>query len=288
MATRLEDAASGMRRDAFVPFFVPVRRRVRESADVATLEFDALEAGPAWSGFGPGQFNMVYAFGVGEIPVSISGDPSDPTRILHTIRAVGPVSRALATARRGEPVGLRGPFGSRWPVERAAGHDLLIVAGGIGLAPLRPVLYHALRDRGAYGRVALLYGARTPQDLLFRRELDVWRRTPGLQVRVAVDRAGPDWEGDVGFVTGQFPKVRFDPLEAVAMICGPELMIRAAAQSLQELGVDADRIHVSMERNMQCAIGHCGHCQFGPKFVCRDGPVFPYSTIAPMMAIREL
>jgi NAD(P)H-flavin reductase len=277
-----------MRPDAMTPFFLPVRRRVRETADVATLEFDATQAGSAWSGFGPGQFNMVYAFGVGEIPVSISGVPSDSDRILHTIRAVGPVSRALVAARRGEPVGLRGPFGSRWPVELAAGHDLLIVAGGIGLAPLRPVLYHVLRERSGYGRVALLYGARSPQELLFRRELDGWRRTPGLQVRVAVDLAGPDWEGDVGFVTGQFQKVRFDPLEAVAMICGPELMIRAAAQSLETLGVEPDRIHVSMERNMQCAIGHCGHCQFGPKFVCRDGPVFPYSTVAPMMAIREL
>lgn len=276
-----------MAADPFEPLFLPVGRRTRETADVTTLEF-AADARTGWAGFAPGQFNMMYAFGVGEIPVSISGDPADPQRIVHTIRSVGAVSRALAAAQRGEPIGLRGPYGSHWPVEHAVGHDVLIVAGGIGMAPLRPVLHHVLANRASYGRVALLYGARTPADLLFRRELDRWRRTPGLQVRVSVDRAGPDWEGDVGVVTTQFAKVRFDPLEAVAMICGPEIMIRASALALESVGVTLDRIHVSMERNMQCAIGHCGHCQFGPKFVCRDGPVFPYSEVAAMMAIREL
>lgn len=276
-----------MTRGPFDPVFLPVTRRARETADVTTLEF-AADAGSGWRGFAPGQFNMMYAFGVGEIPVSISGDPADPQRIVHTIRSVGAVSRALANARRGEPVGLRGPFGSRWPVEQALGRDVLIVAGGIGMAPLRPVLLHLLHNRASYGRVALLYGARTPADLLFRRELDRWRRTPGLQVRVSVDRAGPDWEGDVGLVTTQFAKVRYDPLDAVAMICGPEIMIRACASALETAGVARERIQVSMERNMQCAIGHCGHCQFGPKFVCRDGPVFPYSEVAGMMAVREL
>lgn len=276
-----------MAADPFEPLFLPVSRRTRETADVTTLEF-AADAGTRWPGFAPGQFNMMYAFGVGEIPVSISGDPGDPQRIVHTIRAVGAVSRALAAARRGEPIGLRGPYGSHWPVEHAVGRDVLIIAGGIGMAPLRPALRHVLANRASYGRVALLYGARTPADLLFRRELDRWRRTPGLQVRVSVDRAGPDWEGDVGVVTTQFAKVRFDPLEAVAMICGPEVMIRASALALESVGVARERIHVSMERNMQCAIGHCGHCQFGPKFVCRDGPVFPYSEVAAMMAIREL
>ena len=277
-----------MKRDAFEPVFLPVRRRVRESGDVVTLEFAAADASPYWIGFGAGQFNMLYAFGVGEIPVSISGDPSDARHIVHTIRAVGPVSRALAAARRGERIGLRGPYGSSWPLEQAVGRDVLIVAGGLGLAPLRPALYHLLRNRASYGRLALLCGARTPQDLMFRRELEGWRRLPGLQVRVAVDRAGPDWEGDVGVVTGQFGKVRFDPEEAIALLCGPEIMIRAAAQALQDIGVDADRVHVSMERNMQCAIGHCGHCQFGPRFVCKDGPVFAYSEVAAMMSVREL
>ena len=282
-------AASGATRPvAFEPVFLPVRRRTRETADVATIEFDAADARGAWTGFGAGQFNMLYAFGVGEIPVSISGDPSDSGRIVHTIRAVGPVSRALASARRGEPVGLRGPYGSRWPVEHAIGRDVLIVAGGLGLAPLRPALHQVLRQRASYGRVALACGARTPRDILFRRELERWRRLPGLQVRVAVDRAGPDWEGDVGVVTGQFAKLRFDPSEAVALLCGPEIMMRAAALALENLGVDAHRVHVSMERNMQCAVGLCGHCQFGPRFVCRDGPVFPYSEVAAMMAVREL
>jgi len=284
-----------MRADPMTPTFVTVGGRIRETADVWTIDLPGAGsgagpgAGPgAASGFLPGQFNMLYAFGIGEVPISISGDPADGASIVHTIRAVGPVSRALAALKPGDSVGLRGPFGGSWPVQAAEGHDVLLIAGGIGLAPLRPALYHLLRHRARYGRVALIYGARGPGDLLFHRELEEWRRLPDLQVRVTVDRAGADWSGDVGLVTALLPKVRFDPAETLAMICGPEVMIRFAARSLEDIGVAGTHIYASLERNMKCAIGLCGHCQFGPEFICRDGPVFSYDRIRANMNVREV
>lgn len=270
------------------PRFVSMKRRIRESADVVTVELPLEPHTRHLAAFKPGQFNMIYAFGVGEVPISISGNPEATDRILHTIRAVGPVSAALAGLKRGDQVGIRGPFGSSWPVDEAAGFDVLLVAGGIGLAPLRPALYHVLGARERYGRVALLYGARSPEDLLYRRELESWRRLPELQVRVTVDHAARDWIGDVGVVTKMLPKVQFDPLDTVVMICGPEVMIRFTVAALEDMGVAADRIFVSMERNMKCAVGFCGHCQFGSNFVCKDGPVFRFAQIENILKIREI
>lgn len=271
------------RADPMTPKFVIVGASQRETGDVWTIDLPG-----AAPGFRPGQFNMLYAFGIGEVPISISGDPAETARIVHTVRAVGPVSRALAALKPGDSVGLRGPFGGSWPVEAAAGRDVLLIAGGIGLAPLRPALYHLLRNRSHYGRVALIYGARGPDDLLFRHELDQWRRLPDLQVRVTVDRAGADWTGDVGLVTALLPKVRFTPEDTLAMICGPEVMIRFAARALEDLGVPGARIFASLERNMKCAIGLCGHCQFGPEFICRDGPVFSFERIRANMNVWEV
>jgi NAD(P)H-flavin reductase len=270
------------------PRFLAVKRRIRETADVITIEIPAEGLAGGAGPFKPGQFNMLYAFGVGEVPISISGDPAKADRILHTVRAVGPVSKALAMLRRNERVGVRGPFGSHWPVDEAVGFDVLVIAGGVGLAPLRPALYHLLRERPRYGRIALLYGARSPEDLLFRREVEAWRCLPELQVRVTVDHATRDWTGDVGVVTQMLPKVRFDPLDTVAMICGPELMMRFTAASLADAGVTPDRIFVSQERNMKCAIGMCGHCQFGPNFVCKDGPVFRFDRVMDILKMREI
>lgn len=274
--------------DPLVPRFLPVRRRVRETSDVVSLEIAADDSDNPLSRFRPGQFNMLYAFGIGEIPISISGDPASTDRITHTIRSVGPVSAALARLKRGDHVGVRGPFGSSWPVEEAAGYDVLLIAGGIGLVPLRPVLYHLLKHRETYGRVALLYGARTRDDLLYRPELDTWRRTPNFQVRVTLDRAGRDWVGDVGYVTGLLPKVRFDPADTIAMICGPEAMIRSTALALLDIGVAATQIFISLERNMKCAVGFCGRCQLGSHFICKDGPVYRYDRVQDLLAIREL
>jgi NAD(P)H-flavin reductase len=270
------------------PRFLSLKRRVRETMDVFSLEFAVDDGGASALGFRPGQFNMLYAFGVGEIPISVSSDAFVTNCVVHTIRSLGPVSTALARLRPGDQVGVRGPLGSHWPVDEAAGFDVLLIAGGIGLAPLRPALYHLLRRREAYGRVALVYGARSPHDLLYRRELDTWRRTPNLQVRVTVDHAGPDWAGDVGYVTGLLPKVRFTPGDTIAMVCGPEPMIRSTVLSLETAGLTAAQVFVSLERNMKCAIGFCGRCQFGPHFICKDGPVFRYDRVRDLMATREL
>jgi NAD(P)H-flavin reductase len=256
----------------------------RETADTVTF---ALDPGEEGFPFAPGQFNMLYAFGLGESPISISGDPGRPRRLRHTVRAVGNVTRALCAVRRGDAVGVRGPFGHPWPVESAAGHDVVIVAGGIGLAPLRPAVCHLLAHRAQYGRVALLYGARTPGDLLFARDLQAWRARFDVDVEVTVDRATPDWQGAVGVVTRLMPRVTFDPPRTVAFICGPEVMMRFAALELQRRGVPDDQLHLSVERNMKCGVGLCGHCQVGPLFACRDGPVLRYRTLAPWLAIRE-
>jgi NAD(P)H-flavin reductase len=230
---------------------------------------------------------MVYVFGEGEIPISISGDPAQRDRITHTVRAVGPVSRAICKAKEGSAIGLRGPFGSAWPTELTEGHDLMLVAGGIGLAPLRPVLHTIMSNRRRYRSVFLLVGARTPDIFLYGREMDRWRKG-GIEVRLTVDAAASRWQGSVGPVTTLIPRVEFEPSRAVAFIVGPEIMMRVVVQALAQRGIPYDRLFVSMERNMKCAVGFCGHCQLGPAFICKDGPVFPYSTLDPWLAIRSV
>lgn len=273
--------------DPMLPHAVRVLRRRRDAPSTWTLELD-VPAEMRNSGFQAGQFNMLCIPGLGEIPVSLSGDPADRERLVHTVRAVGPVSSAVAGLQPGDMLGLRGPFGKGWPVEEAYGHDLLLVAGGLGLAPLRPALYRLLAERERFGRAALLYGTRTPDDILFRREVEQWRRRLDLEVEVTVDRAGRDWRGNVGVVTTLIPRAAFDPDDTVAMVCGPELMMRFSAIALRDAGIPREAIWVSMERNMKCAVGHCGHCQFGTDFVCRDGPVLRYDRVARRMALREI
>jgi NAD(P)H-flavin reductase len=231
---------------------------------------------------------MVYVFGMGEVPISISGDPNHLNPLVHTVRAVGTVTRAVCKAKRGDIVGVRGPFGSSWPVEEAIGKDVVIAAGGIGLAPLRPALLTLLAHRERYGRIVLLYGARSPQELLFGRQLLQWRGRFDLEVEVTVDTASREWRGNVGVVTTLIPRAHFDPEEALAMVCGPEVMMRFTVSGLQELGVPAESIYVSMERNMKCAVGLCGHCQYGPTFICKDGPVFRYDRLASLFNVREV
>ncbi len=273
--------------DPLLPRRYRVRRVRRETRETFTLELEPA----SWEGgspFAPGQFSMLYVFGVGEVPISISGDPHRPETLIHTVRAVGPVTKALSRLKRGDTLGVRGPFGSHWPVEEARGHDVVLVAGGIGLAPLRPVLYDLLPNRERYGRIVLLYGARTPQELLYTRELEHWRGRFDLEVGVTVDSAPGGWRGNVGVVTTLIPRAPFDPLHTVAMVCGPEVMIRFTVLELQKRGVGPDRVFISLERNMQCAVGFCGHCQFGPTFLCKDGPVFRYDRVQSFMGIREV
>ena len=273
--------------DPMIPTPFRIERVRRELSDTFTLHLTPAEKRRAFA-FRAGQFNMLYAFGVGEVPISISGDPGDADSVVHTTRAVGTVTRAMGKLGVGETIGLRGPFGSAWPVEEAEGSDILIITGGIGLAPLRPAIYQVLANRTAYGNVCILYGARTPEDILFRKELEKWRGHFDLQVDVTVDSATGRWAGRVGVVTKLIARAGFDPHHTVALVCGPEVMMRFTVQALEERGITNDRVYVSMERNMKCGIGFCGHCQYGGDFVCKEGPVFRFDQIADRFRIREL
>lgn len=271
---------------AMLPVFYTVTRVTKETDDTFTLSIDAESRGGF--SFAPGQFNMVYAFGAGEVPISISGDPAVLGELWHTIRAVGPVTQTLKGLTRGDELGIRGPFGSVWPVEQAEGKDLVIVAGGIGLAPLRPVIAHVLGNRERYGQLAVAYGARSPSELLFRKDLARWLARTDVQLSVIVDRGDPGWTGHTGVVTACLEGLEFDRQGVLALVCGPEVMMRFAARELMHLGVSPNNIYLSAERNMKCAIGLCGHCQLGPAFVCKDGPIFRYDVLRPLMAVREL
>jgi NAD(P)H-flavin reductase len=271
----------------FFPRLLRVRRKVQETHDTFTLELAAARKRDGRP-FAPGQFNMLYVFGVGEVPISISSDPGEPEALKHTTREVGNVTRAMRALEAGAMIGVRGPFGVPWPIAQCAGRDVVLIAGGIGLAPLRSALYRLAAERGKYGKVVLLYGTRTPNDILFKEELEAWRAGAGVEVRVTVDRSLDSWEGQVGVVTALIPRAPFDPARTVAMICGPEIMMRLAARELEQRGVRPRDIYLSLERNMKCGIGHCGHCQCGPVFVCKDGPVFAYDRIRPLLTRAEL
>jgi NAD(P)H-flavin reductase len=286
MATATIEAVPTVR-GAMAPLPYRVVDKRRENHDNWTLELEPVA--DAIAPIGPGQFDMLYAFGIGEVPISTSGDveKTGPT-LVHTIRAVGAVTNALCAARPGDVLGVRGPFGNRWPMEVARGKDLLIVAGGVGLAPLRPAFYHALAHRQEYGEVTLLYGGRTPEDLLFRRELERWRARLDANVSVTVDVATTDWHGRVGVVPKLIPGARFAPDDTIALVCGPEIMMRFTALPLVDVGIPADRIYLSMERTMRCGIGLCGHCQCGPTLVCRDGPVYSWDYLESLMGVPQL
>lgn len=260
-----------------------------ESANTHTysLRLDDAELRRAYR-FQPGQFNMVYVFGVGEAAISISSDPARPETLAHTIRHVGSVTRAIAKMRVGDRLGIRGPFGNGWPLAQCQGRDIVLVAGGIGLAPLRPVLYRLLDQRARYGRVILMYGGRSPADLLFRQELEAWRDEGHLEVLVSVDYSIEEWNGPVGVVTDLIKRLRLRPERTSVMVCGPRIMNRFVTWQILRLRVPHDQLFVSLERNMRCGVGRCGHCQYGPKFVCKDGPVFSYASIRSIFAKEEI
>ncbi|WP_291839370.1 FAD/NAD(P)-binding protein [Limimaricola sp.] len=270
---------------------VPRRFRVRKAWDeidgVATMELDPVD-GPQIA-FQPGQFNMLYAFGVGEIAVSISGDAARADTLTHTTRAVGAVSTAITRLKAGDMVGVRGPFGSAWPIAEQEGRHIVFVAGGLGLAPLRPAIYHVLNNRDRYAGFTLVYGARSPSELVFADEVKDWKSRFDTEIEVTVDHAAPGWTGHVGVVTTWLDKtlLTVDPATVSAFMCGPEIMMRFSAASLANAGVAAERQFVSLERNMKCAIGFCGHCQYGADFICRDGPVFRYDAVAARLKLKE-
>ena len=236
----------------------------------------------------PGRFNMLYLPGVGEAAISVSGRDVATDAWLQTVRTAGGVTQTLAGLGRGGKLALRGPFGTAWPIEQFAGRDVVFVAGGIGLAPLRPAVEWALEHRDQLGRITLLYGARSPGTILYEAQLNAWRAR-GLFVDVTVDRTDPGWLGRVGVVTLLVDRLRpLDPRNSILLTCGPDVMMRYVARSALDRGLAEEQIWVSLERNMQCAVGFCGHCQLGPAFICKDGPVFRYDRMAPYLNTEDL
>lgn len=273
--------------NAMTPVAYRVRSRVVENADSVTLCLDPVDAvltSPA-----PGEFMMLHAFGIGEIAISVSGDPSVADgSITHTIRAVGAVSAALCAAEPGATIGVRGPFGTAWGLEQAVGRDLVIVAGGVGLAPLRPIVLGALAERERFGRVVLIAGARNTRDFLYAAELAAWQDDPRLEVHLTVDVPIQGWPGEIGFVTAPLLSLSLQPERTTAFICGPEVMMGSSAEVLIAKKLAPHNVRVSLERNMQCGIGWCGHCQLGPLLLCRDGPVVGYDVARPLLEVAEL
>jgi NAD(P)H-flavin reductase len=281
--------------DPMVPAIYRVESFVNETADTFTVTLSPSGTTVAdWVAnqkqldAAPGQFNMLYVFGMGEVPVSISAGADKNRLLTHTTRAVGAITKAMSVLNVGDMVGVRGPFGSSWPVAGAKGKDVVLVAGGIGLAPLRPVILALLARRSDFGRVVILYGARTPKDIIFSEDLKAWKKQPGVDLYITVDRGTKAWRGSVGVVTRLIPQIIFDPANTVAMLCGPEIMMHFTIDALQKRGLSGNSIYVSMERNMKCAVGLCGHCQFGQHFICKDGPVFTYDKIAGLLRKPEI
>ncbi|MFY9253113.1 MAG: FAD/NAD(P)-binding protein [Fuerstiella sp.] len=265
-----------------------IARITQETPGVATYDLVIDDESVSVSfHFAPGQFNMIYLPGVGEVAISISGAASSGPSIIHTIREAGNVTRALAELKEGDSVGLRGPFGSSWPIEQCVGKDIILVAGGIGLAPLRPVVYEVLANREQYGNVSLLIGARTAAGLLYGDELETWNQS--IDVQRTVDRSTSEWTGHVGVVTVLLERLPIaKPKNTVLMTCGPEVMMWYSIRTALSRGMTDESVWLSLERNMNCAIGMCGHCQLGPQFVCKDGPVFRYDQVASIMKVAGL
>ncbi|MEM6108676.1 FAD/NAD(P)-binding protein [Mycobacterium sp. 050272] len=283
----MTDTVTGAAHSAMAPVPYRVRSRVVESPDSATLTLVPL--GEALRSPQPGEFMMLYAFGVGEAAISISGDPTvTDGSITHTIRAVGAVSRALHDAEPGTVIGIRGPFGTSWGLAEAAGRDLVMVAGGVGLCPLRPAVLGALAQRGRYGKLTLIAGARSRADFVFAAQLEKWAAEPQIELHLVVDAPTPGWTGEVGLVTAPLSRLELNADRTTAFLCGPEPMLRFGAAALIAKGLAAKDIRVSLERNMQCGVGWCGHCQLGPLLLCRDGPVVGYDIAGPLLAVKEL
>jgi sulfhydrogenase subunit gamma (sulfur reductase) len=258
--------------------------KTKEAEDIHTFRLQfADEAMRRSYRFAPGQFNMVYLFGVGEVAISIVSDPDEPQYLDHTIRAVGRVTNAIARLKEGEGLGIRGPFGVGWPLEDARGRDIIIVTGGLGCAPVVGAIEYIFRRRAQYGAVKILHGVKTPHDLVFRERFDRWRRHPNTEVLLTSDQPDKTWRYHVGVVTELFEQVSMDPAKSLVLMCGPEIMMRLGVPILMRRGIPAAAISISLERHMECGIGLCGHCQMGPYFLCKDGPVMRYDRVAPWL-----
>lgn len=277
--------------DKSVPFEALIKWIKKETRDTSTyaLKISDSEIQKAFS-YKPGQFSMLSVGGIGEAPISISSAPSDHD-MTYTIRVAGDVTTAISRLSAGDAIGIRGPFGKGWPLDEIYDSELLLIAGGLGIAPLRPVIREVLKKHKknfTKRRPVIIYGSKTPKDIVFRNEFPAYREL--FDVSMIVNFADPEeyWKGQIGIVTDSLKKISFNPLNAIAFICGPEVMMQAAAKELVIAGVPGEKIFVSLERNMNCGIGICGHCMFGPKFVCKDGPVFRLTEIEDLFGVKEI
>ena len=284
----IEKSRTQIKADPMLPFRMKVKKHFWETEDTFTIVLEPDEEKAMGFRFKPGQFNMLYTFGLGESAISISSDSSKTNSIAHTIHKVGYVTSKLSQLKKGDVIGVRGPFGSSWPVEEAKGRDVVIACGGIGLAPLRPALYALFKRRKEFGRFVLLYGARTALDMLFRVELEEWGNKHDIEILTTVDRGDTSWRGNIGVVTELFSFIKMDARRTLAMVCGPEMMMKYTIDELKKHEVPDENIYLSMERNMKCAVGFCGHCQYGPNFICKDGPVFNFKKVKKIFDIWEL
>ena len=224
----------------------------------------------------PGQFVEVSIFGLGEAPVSISSSPSKQGFIELCVRKTGEVTEALHEMQCGDIVGLRGPFGRGFPFEDMKGHDILLVAGGLGVAPLRALINNIHDERSEFGKVTIIYGAKTPEELMFREQFEMWRHRNDFDLYLTVDNPSEGWDGEVGVVTKPFERIEIDADNTFGALCGPPVMYPFVINEMRKKGISYDHIYVSFERHMKCGMGKCGHCQIGHQYVCIDGPVFNY------------
>jgi NAD(P)H-flavin reductase len=291
MTTNLIDTApsyAGFANKLLLPVWAEVVKITPEAEGVNTfaLRFTDPEFQQRYR-WEPGQFNMLYVPGYGEAAISMSSDvESSEGLVIHTARTAGSVTKALSRLKVGDVIGVRGPFGSSWPLKKSEGKDVVIACGGIGLPPLRGALYSIIRNRDRYGKVILLYGARAPADLIYPSEYDTWQKA-GIDVQATVDRGDGTWNGRVGVVPMMFYNVRLDPHKSVVLACGPEIMMRFVIYEALARRIPANHIFISLERNMKCGQGACGHCQMGPYFICKDGPVFPFNLLGPYINVEE-
>jgi NAD(P)H-flavin reductase len=273
--------------ELLLPRGAVVRERIQESPTICTLRLAFDESDPAEPFvFVPGQFNMVYLDRAGEVALSIVSDPLDAHGFDHIVRRVGRVTDGLDRLRAGDRVGIRGPFGRGWPLAAARGRDVILLTGGLGCAPVISVIRYVLRRREQYGHLTILQGVRHADDLVWRAQYEAWADAPDTQVLLAADVASRDWPWTEGPVVDLLDQVVFDTRRTTALLCGPEMMMVAAIAVLRGRGLPDDQIWVSLERNMHCGIGRCGHCQIGQKYVCTDGPVFSYAEIADLLGVR--
>lgn len=272
-----------------LPQIAEVVSRQQETATIFTLRLKFTDPAVADAyDFAPGQFNMLYLFGVGEVPISIVSDPENRHEFAHTIRVVGRVTAGIAKLQPGDQLGIRGPFGRGWPMEQARGKDILVVTGGLGCAPTVSVIHYVLWRREQFGRLNIIQGLKHADDMIWREQYDYWRTLSDVSVRLAADVGSSGWPWHVGRVTELFDDHELGDGNAVAMMCGPEGMMTASARALLDKGYRDEAIYLSLERNMQCGNGRCGHCQLGSKFVCTDGPVFRYTDVRHLLEVRGL